>query len=92
MVCHYLWHGRGPTCYKVIIEPQLNSKGTEVPTDAKDLLTVPQAAEALDKSINTIRRWVQTRKLAHYRIGGEIRISRDDVAAIIAAGRRLALA
>jgi excisionase family DNA binding protein len=63
-----------------------------VPTDAKDLLTVPQAAEALDKSIVTIRRWVQTRKLAHYRIGGEVRIGRDDVAAMIMAGRRPALA
>ena len=63
-----------------------------MPTDAKDLLTVPQAAEALDKSIVTIRRWVQTRKLAHYRIGGEVRIGRDDVASMIAAGRRPALA
>jgi excisionase family DNA binding protein len=63
-----------------------------MPTDAKDLLTVSQAAEALDKSVATIRRLVQTRKLAHYRIGGEVRIGRDDVAAMIAAGRRPALA
>jgi hypothetical protein len=34
-------------------------------TDAKDLLTVPQAAEALDKSIVTIRRRVKDRKLAY---------------------------
>ena len=82
----------GPICYKVIIGPQLHTKGTEVPTEARDLLTVPQAAEALDKSIPTIRRWVQTRKLAHYRIGGEVRIGRDDVTAMIVAGRRPALA
>jgi excisionase family DNA binding protein len=63
-----------------------------MPTDAKDLLNIPQAAEALDKSEVTIRRWVKDRKLAHYRIGGEIRISRDDVAAMIIAGRRPALA
>ena len=55
----------GPICYKVIIGPQLQSKGTEMRTDAKDLLTVPQAAEALDKSIVTIRRRVKDRKLAY---------------------------
>jgi excisionase family DNA binding protein len=46
----------------------------------------------LDKSVATVRRLVQTRKLAHYRIGGEVRIGRDDIAAMIAAGRRPALA
>jgi excisionase family DNA binding protein len=61
-------------------------------TDAKDLLTIPQAGAALDKSPVTIRKWIRARKLAHYRIGGEIRISPDDVAAMIAAGRRPALA
>ena len=63
-----------------------------MPTDAKELLTVNQAAEALDKSVATIRRWVQSRQLAHYRIGGEVRIAPADIAALIAAGRRLPIA
>ena len=61
-------------------------------TDARELLTVTQAATALDKSVATIRRWVQTRRLAHYRIGGEIQIAPADIAALIAAGRRLPVA
>ena len=60
--------------------------------DARELLTVTQAAAALDKSVATIRRWVQSRQLAHYRIGGEIRIAPADIAALIAAGRRLPVA
>jgi excisionase family DNA binding protein len=65
---------------------------SRMPTDARELLTVTQAAEALDKSVATIRRWVQSRHLAHYRIGGEIRIAPADIAALIAAGRRLPVA
>jgi excisionase family DNA binding protein len=60
-----------------------------MPTNAKDLLTVTEAAAALDKSVATVRRWVQTRRLTHYRIGGEVRIAPADIAALIAAGRRL---
>jgi excisionase family DNA binding protein len=68
----------------------INQKGNhEMPTDAKELLTIQQAAAALDKSVPTLRRWIQRRKLAHYRIGGEIRFDRADLAALIAAGRRL---
>jgi len=63
-----------------------------MPTNARELLTVTQAAEALDKSVATIRRWVQSRRLGHYRIGGEIRIAPADIAALIAAGRRLPIA
>ena len=63
-----------------------------MPTDAKDLLTVRQAAEALDKSVPTVRRWIRERKLTYYRIGGEVRIAPADIAALIAAGRRLPIA
>jgi excisionase family DNA binding protein len=63
-----------------------------MPTDATQLLTVERAADALDKSIPTIRRWIQQKKLAHYKIGGEIRIDPADIAALIAAGRRLPIA
>jgi len=63
-----------------------------MPTNANELLTVTQAAEALDKSVATISRWVQSRQLAHYQIGGEIRIAPADIAALIAAGRRLPIA
>ena len=60
-----------------------------MPTNARELLTVSQAAEALDKSVATVRRWVQSGRIAHYRIGGEVRIGPADIAALIAAGRRL---
>jgi len=63
-----------------------------MPTNAKELLTIQQAAEALDKSVPTLRRWLQRRKLAHYRIGGEVRFDPADIAALIAAGRRLPIA
>ena len=63
-----------------------------MPTNASELLTVTQAAAALDKSVATIRRWVQSRRLAHYRIGGGVRIAPADIAALIAAGRRLPVA
>jgi len=63
-----------------------------MPTDATQLLTISQAAEALDKSLPTLRRWIQRRKLAHYRIGGEVRIDPADIAALIAASRRLPIA
>ena len=63
-----------------------------MPTNAKSLLTIEQAAVELDKSPVTIRRYVQTGKLAHYRIGGEVRIDPADIAAFIAAGRREAIA
>ena len=79
----------------IILVPNLARNHQKEPlmvTDAKALLTIPQAAEALDKAPVTIRKWLRARKLAHYRIGGEIRISPDDVAAVIAAGRRPALA
>jgi excisionase family DNA binding protein len=87
----------GPIWYKLIILDRNPARPHQkepfaMVTDAKDLLTIPQAAEALDKAPVTIRKWLRARKLAHYRIGGEIRISPDDVAAVIAAGRRPALA
>jgi excisionase family DNA binding protein len=63
-----------------------------MPTDAKELLTIQQAADALDKSVRTLRRWLRLKKIAHYRIGGEIRFDPADIAALIAAGRRLPMA
>src|SRR5215471_18132829 len=48
-------------------------QGAPMPTNAKSLLTIEQAAVELDKSPVTVRRYVQTGKLAHYRIGGEVR-------------------
>ena len=50
-----------------------------MPTNAKSLLTIEQAAVELDKSPVTVRRYVQTGKLAHYRIGGEVRSTQPTV-------------
>ena len=76
--------------YALIIKTQ--GVTADMIIDAKAMLTIPQAAEALGKSVPTLRRWVQRRQLAHYRIGGEVRIDPADITALIAAGRRLPIA
>jgi hypothetical protein len=63
-----------------------------MPTNATALLPIWKAAIAVDKSVATLRRWVKLKKIAHYKIGGEIRFDPADIAAMIAAGRRLPIA
>src|SRR5207248_2652544 len=69
-----------PFGYNVTIVAQ--PKGAKMPTDARELLTIREAADALGKSVPTLRRWIQRKKLAHYRIGGEIRFDPADIAAL----------
>jgi excisionase family DNA binding protein len=89
------WQGRNKGPYIVIhistaIEIYIDQLTPEspMPANAKSLLTIGQAAEELDKSPVTIRRYVQKGKLTHYRIGGEVRIDPAHIVALIAAGYR----
>jgi excisionase family DNA binding protein len=59
--------------------------------NVKDLLTVEQAAAELNVQPVSVRRYLQTRKLTSYRIGGRRLIDPADIAAFIAAGRREAI-
>jgi len=60
--------------------------------NVKDLLTIEQAAAELNVQPMSVRRYIQTRKLASYRIGGRRLIDAADIAAFIAASRRKATA
>lgn len=51
----------------------------------KPFLSIPEAAEALDVSPNSVRRWVKAGRLRAQRLpSGRQRIHREDVAAILA--------
>lgn len=56
-------------------------------TDTASLLTVEQAAEAMNVSVRFVRRIIADRRIAVHRLGRHVRISRDDIDAFVAAGR-----
>ena len=47
-----------------------------------------QAADTLQVSTKTVRRWVQSGELIHHRFGRQLRISEIDLQAFIDAGRQ----
>lgn len=50
----------------------------------KPFLSIPEAAEALDVSANSVRRWVKAGRLRAQKLpSGRQRIYREDVAAIL---------
>ena len=51
------------------------------------LLTVEQAAEALNVSVRFVRRLVAERRIAVHRIGRHVRLARADLEAFVAQGR-----
>ena len=55
-----------------------------------DFLSVPTAAAATRVSPQTIRRLIAQGQLPAYRIGGSVRIRRDDLAAIMKPWQRRA--
>ena len=55
------------------------------------LLSVPQAAEELGISINTIRAWIYRRMIALVKIGRSVRVSEETVQRIIDRGTMPAL-
>lgn len=52
----------------------------------KELLRIPEAARRLNVAPKTIRTWVAQRKIAHVRLGRNIRIEVSEIERIIEAG------
>ena len=52
------------------------------------LLKIGAVAERLDANHKTIREWIKKGYLSHVRIGRSIRVNADDLATLIAQGRR----
>ena len=50
------------------------------------LLSLPQAAEELGITVNTIRAWIYRRKIAFVKIGRSVRVSEETVQRIIDRG------
>jgi len=55
------------------------------------MLTLPQAAEALGVSINTVRAWIYRRKIDFVKIGRSVRVSEATVQKVIDRGTMPAL-
>jgi excisionase family DNA binding protein len=46
-------------------------------------MKVRQAAELLGVSTKTVRRWIKAGELPHWKVGGQYRISEDDLNAVV---------
>lgn len=57
---------------------------TAMPTRIPRLLSVKQTADIVGVSTRTIRRWIDARELPFHRLGRQIRIADDDLAAFLA--------
>ena len=66
----------------------MNSDTHRADTTIAALLTLKQAADTLQVSTKTVRRWVQSGDLIHHRFGRQLRISEIDLQAFIDAGRQ----
>ena len=66
----------------------MNSDTHRADTTIAALLTLKQAADTLQVSTKTVRRWVQSGDLIDHRFGREVRISEIDLQAFIDAGRQ----
>jgi excisionase family DNA binding protein len=67
---------------------QRMSDSTENPAGQKPIFyTIADVAECLDVSIRTVRRWIDSRRLAAHRMGRVRRISDADLAAFLAHSR-----
>lgn len=53
---------------------------------AQQLLTVPQAAQALSLSVYTLRTWIAKRRIGVVRLGGAVRIPLGEVERLISIG------
>jgi excisionase family DNA binding protein len=59
----------------------------EMPTKThENLLTIPQAAEALSLKPKTIRAWIGTRRIGCVRLGGAVRVPATEVTRLIEEG------
>ena len=48
-----------------------------------ELLTIDEVAERLKVSTKTVRRWIERGELRIYRLGGQIRVSEEDLLAFL---------
>ena len=55
--------------------------------DSGTLYTVGQAAERLNTTVRFVRRLIAERRIAFVRLGHHVRITEQDIAAFVAAGR-----
>ena len=53
------------------------------PSRLPRLLDLPDAAKALRVSVKTVRRWIEQRELRVHRLGRQLRISEEDLAAFV---------
>ena len=58
------------------------------PAKSAQHLTVGDIAERLQVSTKTVRRWIEGRELSTHRLGRQLRVSEDDLAAFLAQRRR----
>ena len=56
---------------------------SQTPSHDQKLLTVEQVAEFCSVDPKTVRRWIQERELAAFRIGQQFRISESDLRAFL---------
>ena len=60
-----------------------NGAGADTMTDAAprlpDFLTIDEIAQRLKVSTKTVRRWIDRGELRVYRLGGQIRVSEEDL-------------
>lgn len=59
--------------------------------EANRLRSLPQAAEALGVTVNTLRAWIYRRKISYVKMGRSVRISEATIQQIIDRGTMPAL-
>jgi excisionase family DNA binding protein len=62
-----------------------------MPVALNHLLTVPEAAQVLGVSVNTLRQWVCQRRLPTIKLGKAVRFSPEDLRQFIEDNRREAV-
>jgi excisionase family DNA binding protein len=71
--------------------PGQPAEGDPIPDRPTTLLSVPAVAQSLGVSEKSVRRFITRGLLRAYKIGGQIRISEDDLRSFILACRLLKL-
>jgi excisionase family DNA binding protein len=59
--------------------------------EVQPLINVPEAAELLRISVNTLRQWISQRKVPTIKLGKAVRFSPDDLRKLIEESRREAV-
>jgi len=72
-------------------ESQASRRSRVVSSTRRSPLSVPDAADYAGLSLRHLRRLIQERRVAHYKVGGRIVISPDDLDSLLEQCRREAL-